>query len=32
MIMGVEPNQVNHIYLQAAKDGKIQKLYIRRAA
>ena len=29
MIMGVEPNQVNHIYLQAAKDGKMQKLYIR---
>lgn len=29
MMMGVEPNQVNHIYIQAAKDGKLQKLYIR---
>ncbi len=29
MIIGVEPNQINHLYLQADKGGKIQKLYVR---
>ena len=28
-IIGIEPNQINHIYLQAKKSNDIEKVYIR---